>query len=70
MPHYERLYPVAIYACLAAGVVTLAHADPMAATGDFVAVAIGIRLDARVRGRWWLVDDTSSRSWERRRSPG
>lgn len=69
MPYYERLYPIAIYACLATGVVTLAQADPMAAAGNFVAVAIGIRLDDRLRGRWWLVDDTSSGSWERRRTP-
>lgn len=69
MPYYERFYVIAVCACLAAGVVTLAHADPMVATGNFVAVAIGIRLDARLRGRWWLVEDTSSGSWERRRTP-
>ena len=66
MPYYERFYPIAVYACLAAGVALLAQADPLGAAGDFVAVAIGIRLDARLRGRWWLVEDTSSGSWERR----
>lgn len=69
MPYYERFYTVAVYACLATGTLVLAQGDPLGAVHNFVAVAIGIRLDDRLRGRWWLVDDTSSSSWERRRTP-
>lgn len=69
MPHYDRFYTAAVLACLAAGTLAFAHAEPLTAAQSFVAVAIGMRLDGRLRGRWWLVDDTSGNSWERRRTP-
>ena len=70
MRHYERIFPIAVLACLAAGVVEYAQAQGLAGVSNFLAVALGIGLDSRLRRRWWLmVEDAPSGQWQRRRTP-
>jgi hypothetical protein len=70
MIHYERIFPVAVLACLAAGVAEYAQAQGLAGANNFLAVALGIGLDSRLRRRWWLmVEDGPSEHWQRKRTP-
>jgi len=67
MPHYQRLFPVAVLACLVAGVVDYAQAHALTAANDFLAVALGIGLDSRRRRG--MAEDVPSEDWRRQRTP-
>ena len=69
MPYYDRLFSIAVLFCLAAGVLCVADADAAAGMPDFVAVALGIRLDDGLRRRCSLLDERPTGRWERRRTP-
>ena len=69
MPYYERLFPIAILACLAVGAMSYAADDSLKATLDFLAVGLGIKLDDRLRARWWDLGTTSGPRWQRMRTP-
>ena len=69
MPYYERLYIVAVLACLAVGVLAVAQGNLTFAMHDFIAVALSIRLDERLRRRWTLVDEGPGTAWQRQRTP-
>lgn len=67
---YQRLYPVAVLLCAAVGGACFASADPVSAVQNFMAIALGIRLDERVRWRWHERSETAaSRGWARSRVP-
>ena len=66
MPYYERLFPVAVLACLAAGAWSFVHADALGASHDFLAAAFGLRLDDRLRRPR---EDGAPEPWQRRRMP-
>lgn len=68
MSTYERLFPLAMLACLAAGAWSYAQADALSASHDFLAAALGLRLDERIRQRWWIVEDDSEEDWLRIRA--
>lgn len=68
MPCYERLFPIAMLACLAAGAWSFASADALSASHDFLAAGLAIRLDERMRKRWWVVDNDAEA--RRRLKPG
>ena len=68
MPYYERLFPVAMLACIAAGAWSFVQADALSASHDFLAAALGLRLDERLRQRWWIVEDDSEDEWLRIRA--
>ncbi len=70
MPYYERVYIVAVLACLVMGVLAVAQGNLTFATHDFIAVALSIRLDERLRRRWTLVDEDPGIGWQRLRTPG
>ncbi len=69
MRHYERLFPIAMLASIAAGAWCFVQADALAATHNFLAAAFGLRLDERMRQRWWIVEDDSEEEWLRLRTP-
>ena len=69
MPAYERLFPVAMLACIAAGAWSFLHADALSASHSFLAAGLGLRLDERMRERWWIVEDDSEEEWLRIRTP-
>ena len=69
MPYYERLYPLAVLACLAAGVACFAQSEMATASQDFIAVALAIRLDEQMRRRWALIDERPGARWQRQRTP-
>lgn len=68
MPYYERLFPIAVLACLLAGAIAFALADAVAASRDFLAVALGIRLDDGLR-RHWTGEAGRRERWQRLRTP-
>jgi hypothetical protein len=68
MPFYERLFPAAMLACLGAGAWSFAQADALTASHDFLAAALALRLDERMRQRWWVIDDDAE-AWARIRAP-
>ena len=69
MIHYERIVPVAVLACLAAGVAEYAQAEGLAGANNFLAVALGIGLDSRLRRFGWMVEEGPSPRWQRKRTP-
>jgi hypothetical protein len=69
MLYYDRIFPVAVLACLAAGVADYAQAEGLAGTNSFLAVALGIGLDSRLRRDGWLRAETPSPRWQRKRTP-
>lgn len=66
MPYYERLFPVAVLTCLAAGAWSFAQADALGAAHDFLAAAFGLRLDDRLRRPR---EDDAREPWQRLRTP-
>lgn len=68
MLHYDRLFPVAVFACLAAGVAEYAQAQGLAGANNFLAVALAIGLDSRLRGSW-MREAGSTERWQRKRMP-
>jgi hypothetical protein len=69
MPHYERLFPLAVLACLAVGALSYAVGESTKAMLDFLAVGLGVKLDDRLRQRWWGLGETSGPRWQRMRTP-
>lgn len=69
MPGYDRLFTLAVLACLVGGALSFAVGDPLKATLDFVAVALGVRLDDRLSQRWWLAGEMPRSRWQRMRRP-
>jgi hypothetical protein len=69
MPGYERLFPIAMLACIAAGAWSYLQADALSASHDFLAAAIAMRLDERLRQRWWVIDEDDELEWQRLRTP-
>ena len=66
---YERVFPVAVLACLAAGVAEYAQAEGLAGANNFLAVALGIGLDSRLRRYGGLREAASTEPWQRKRTP-
>ncbi len=69
MPYYERLFPIAMLACIAAGAWSFLQSDALSASHNFLAAGLGLRLDERLRQRWWIVEDDSEEEWLRLRTP-
>ncbi len=67
---YERLYPVAVLLCAAAGVACYAVGEPVMAMESFLAVALGLKLDDSLRSHWdRKAEAEASRGWARARLP-
>ncbi|MFC3713999.1 hypothetical protein ACFOMD_15615 [Sphingoaurantiacus capsulatus] len=60
MRFYERLFPIAMLTCVGAGAWAFVQADAVSASHDFLAAALAMRLDERLRGRWWVIEDDAA----------
>ena len=66
MLSYERLFPVALLACVAVGAWCFAHADAVTASQDFLAAGFGLAADDGLRR---LRRGAPGPRWQRQRTP-